>query len=142
MQWLMLQQGQPEDYVIATGVQHSVRDFVHWTAQELGFTLRFEGAGVDERAFVERVTDAGKAPALKPGDCVLAVDPRYFRPAEVETLLGNPAKAKRQLGWEPRITAREMCAEMAAADLQLARRAALLRAHGHEAPLASEQREP
>lgn len=90
---------------------------------------------------MERVLDASKAPALKPGDCVVAVDPRYFRPAEVETLLGDPAKAKRQLGWEPRITAREMCAEMAAEDLKLARRAALLRAHGHQAPLASEQRE-
>jgi len=141
MQWLMLQQQQAEDYVIATGVQHSVRDFVRWTAEELGFTLRFEGTGVDEKAFVERVLDAAKAPALKPGDCVLAVDARYFRPAEVETLLGDPAKAKRQLGWEPRITAREMCTEMAAEDLKLARRAALLRAHGHEAPLASEQRE-
>jgi GDPmannose 4,6-dehydratase len=141
MQWLMLQQAQAEDYVIATGVQHSVRDFVRWTAEELGFALRFEGTGEGEKAFVERVLDVAKAPALKPGDCVLAVDPRYFRPAEVETLLGDPAKAKRQLGWEPRITAREMCAEMAAEDLKLARRAALLRAHGHEAPLASEQRE-
>jgi GDPmannose 4,6-dehydratase len=141
MQWLMLQQAQAEDYVIATGVQHSVRDFVRWTAEELGIVLRFEGTGEGEKAFVERVFDAAKAPALKPGDCVLAVDPRYFRPAEVETLLGDPAKAKRQLGWEPRITAREMCAEMAAEDLKLARRAALLRAHGHEAPLASEQRE-
>jgi GDPmannose 4,6-dehydratase len=141
MQWMMLQQSQPEDYVIATGVQHSVREFVRWTAQELGFSLRFEGQGVAEKAFVEHVADAAKAPALKAGDCVLAVDPRYFRPAEVETLLGNPAKAKRQLGWAPMITAREMCAEMAAEDLKLARRAALLRAHGHEAPLASEQRE-
>jgi GDPmannose 4,6-dehydratase len=141
MQWMMLQQQQAEDYVIATGVQHSVRDFVRWTAAELGFSLRFEGTGVDEKAFVERVDDPTKAPALKPGDCVVAVDPRYFRPAEVETLLGNPAKAKRQLGWEPLITAREMCAEMAAEDLKLACRAALLRAHGHEAPLASEQRE-
>ncbi len=141
MQWMMLQQEQAEDYVIATGVQHSVRDFVRWTAAELGFSLRFEGTGADEKAFVERVDDPTKAPALKPGDCVVAVDPRYFRPAEVETLLGNPAKAKRQLGWEPLITAREMCAEMATEDLKLARRAALLRAHGHDAPLASEQRE-
>ena len=141
MQWMMLQQGQPEDYVIATGLQYSVREFVRWTAEELGFSIRFEGQGVDEKAFVEHVADPAKAPALKPGDCVLAVDPRYFRPAEVETLLGDPAKAKRQLGWAPLITAREMCAEMAAEDLRLARRAALLRAHGHDAPLASEQRE-
>jgi GDPmannose 4,6-dehydratase len=141
MQWLMLQQGQPEDYVIATGVQHSVRDFVRWSAAELGLTLRFAGRGVDEKAFVEHVADADMAPALQPGDCVLAVDPRYFRPAEVETLLGDPSKAKRQLGWEPHITAQQMCAEMVAADLKLARRAALLRAHGHGAPLASEQRE-
>ncbi|MFN9194610.1 MAG: GDP-mannose 4,6-dehydratase [Pseudomonadota bacterium] len=140
MQWLMLQQQQAEDYVIATGVQHSVRDFIRWTAEELGLELRFEGEGANERAVVAAVHDAAKAPALKPGDVVVRVDPRYFRPAEVETLLGDPTKAKRQLGWEPRITAREMCAEMAAEDLKLARRAALLRAHGHDAPVPSEER--
>ncbi|MFN5155919.1 MAG: GDP-mannose 4,6-dehydratase [Betaproteobacteria bacterium] len=140
MQWLMLQQQQAEDYVIATGVQHSVRDFIRWTAEELGLELRFEGEGANERAVVAAVHDAAKAPALKPGDVVVRVDPRYFRPAEVETLLGDPSKAKRQLGWEPRITAREMCAEMAAEDLKLARRAALLRAHGHDAPVPSEER--
>jgi GDPmannose 4,6-dehydratase len=142
MQWLMLQQQQAEDYVIATGVQHSVRDFIRWTAEELGLELRFEGAGVDERAVVAQVRDAARAPAVKAGDVVVRVDPRYFRPAEVETLLGDPAKAKRQLGWEPLITARQMCTEMAAEDLKLARRAALLRAHGHDAPVASEERRP
>jgi GDPmannose 4,6-dehydratase len=141
MQWLMLQQPTPEDYVIASGVQHSVRDFVRWTAEELGLELRFEGQGVDERAVVAAVHDAAKAPALKPGDVVLAVDPRYFRPAEVETLLGDPGKARRQLGWTPEVSARQMCTEMVAADLQEARRAALLREHGHAMPLASEQRE-
>ncbi|MCW5612397.1 MAG: GDP-mannose 4,6-dehydratase [Rubrivivax sp.] len=143
MQWLMLQQERAEDYVIATGQQHSVRDFVRWTAAELGLTLRFEGQGVDEKAFVDRI-DAGaadKAPALRPGDCVIEVDPRYFRPAEVDSLLGDPSKARRQLGWEPTVSARQMCAEMVAEDLQLARRAALLQAHGHRQPLASEQRE-
>jgi GDPmannose 4,6-dehydratase len=143
MQWLMLQQERAEDYVIATGQQHSVRDFVRWTAAELGLTLRFEGQGVDEKAYVDQI-DAGaadKAPALSPGDCVIEVDPRYFRPAEVDSLLGDPSKARRQLGWEPTVSARQMCAEMVAEDLQAARRAALLQAHGHRQPLASEQRE-
>jgi GDPmannose 4,6-dehydratase len=143
MQWLMLQQDRPEDYVIATGTQHSVRDFVRWAAEDLGVTLRFEGQGEHERALVEHVdrSTEDRAPALEPGDCIVEVDPRYFRPAEVETLLGDPSKARRQLGWQPTISARQMCAEMVAEDLKLARRAALLHAHGHRAPLASEQRE-
>jgi len=103
MQWLMLQQELPEDFVIATGVQYSVRQFIVWAAAELGIALRFEGTGVDEKAFVEAVV-GDKAPALKPGDCVVAIDPRYFRPAEVETLLGDPSKAKDRLGWVPEIT--------------------------------------
>jgi len=137
MQWLMLQQAQPEDFVIATGKQYTVREFVQWSAAELGITLRFEGQGVDEKAYVASV-QGDRAPGVEPGDCVVAVDPRYFRPAEVETLLGDPGKAKARLGWEPEITAREMCAEMVAADLQAARQLALLRAHGHDVAVARE----
>lgn len=130
MQWLMLQQDQPDDYVIATGVQHSVREFVRWAAEDLGISLRFEGRGVEERGVVEQVA-GDKAPAVKPGDVIVAVDPRYFRPAEVDSLLGDPTKAKTKLGWTPTVTARALCAEMVAADLDAARRHALLRAHGY-----------
>lgn len=137
MQWMMLQQEQPQDYVIATGVQYSVRQFIQWSAQELGITLRFEGQGVDEKGYVESI-EGDKAPALKPGDCIVRIDPRYFRPAEVETLLGDPSKAKTQLGWVPEITVQDMCAEMVAADLQAAQRLALLRKHGHEVSVSRE----
>jgi GDPmannose 4,6-dehydratase len=137
MQWMMLQRDTPEDYVIATGVQHSVRDFIQWAAEDLGITLRFEGHGVEEIGVVESV-DGDMAPALKPGDVILRIDPRYFRPAEVETLLGDPSKAKAELGWEPEITAREMCAEMIAKDLKTARRHALLKEHGLELPVSLE----
>jgi GDPmannose 4,6-dehydratase len=137
MQWMMLQQQQAEDFVIATGVQYSVRQFIHWTAAELGITLRFEGQGVDERAVVEQIT-GDKAPALNVGDTVVRVDPRYFRPAEVDTLLGDPAKAKAKLGWTPEITVQEMCAEMVAHDLHVAQRHALLKKHGYELPVALE----
>src|SRR3546814_13869295 len=116
MQWMMLQQDRAQDYVIATGQQFSVREFIHWSAEELGVTLRFEGQGVDEKGVVERV-EGDKAPGLKPGDIVVSVDPRYFRPAEVETLLGDPSKAKRERGWVPEVTARELCTEVVAADL-------------------------
>jgi GDPmannose 4,6-dehydratase len=137
MQWLMLQQEAPEDFVIATGVQHSVRQFIEWSAAELGITLRFEGAGLKEQGIVERVSGT-LAPSVKPGDVIVQVDPRYFRPAEVETLLGDPGRAKEKLGWEPTITPQQMCAEMVAADLATARRHALLKAHGLELPVASE----
>jgi GDPmannose 4,6-dehydratase len=137
MQWMMLQQDRPEDFVIATGQQYSVRQFVVWAAEELGIVLRFEGSGLDEKAVVESV-NSNIAPAVKPGDVVLRVDPRYFRPAEVETLLGDATKAREMLGWEPEITARETCAEMVAADLQAARRHALLKAHGYAVPVALE----
>jgi len=137
MQWMMLQQETPEDYVIATGVQYSVRAFIAWAAEELGVTLRFEGEGVAETGIVEAVS-GDKAPALKPGDVIVRIDPRYFRPAEVETLLGDPSKARQQLGWEPQITAREMCAEMVAEDLKTARRHALLREHGMHMPVSVE----
>ena len=138
MQWMMLQQEQPEDFVIATGVQYSVRDFIRWSAAELGITLRFEGVGVDEKAIVDTI-EGDMAPALKSGDVVVAVDPRYFRPAEVETLLGDPSKAKQRLGWVPEITAQEMCAEMVAEDLKCARRTALLKQHGYQMPVSVER---
>jgi GDPmannose 4,6-dehydratase len=137
MQWLMLQQDEPDDFVIATGVQYSVREFISWAAADLGITLRFEGTGTEEVAVVETVT-GDLAPQVSPGQVVMRIDPRYFRPAEVETLLGNPAKAKAQLGWEPVITAREMCAEMVAEDLRSARRHALLTSHGLNLPVSLE----
>jgi GDPmannose 4,6-dehydratase len=137
MQWLMLQQDQPEDYVIATGKQHSVRDFVTWTAAELGITLEFSGTGVQEIATVAAVNH-NRAPNVRCGDVIMRVDPRYFRPAEVETLLGDPSKAKAQLGWTPTITPQDMCAEMVATDLKNAHRHALLKEHGMEMPVALE----
>lgn len=137
MQWLMLQQDKPEDYVIATGIQHSVRNFITWTAAELGMTLAFSGQGRDEIATVTAVNH-NRAPNVRPGDIVMRVDPRYFRPSEVETLLGNPAKAKAQLGWTPQISAQDMCAEMVAEDLHAARRHALLKEHGMELPVSVE----
>ncbi|MFB4370290.1 MULTISPECIES: GDP-mannose 4,6-dehydratase [unclassified Pseudomonas] len=137
MQWMMLQQDQADDFVIATGVQYSVREFITWSAAELGVHLRFEGTGVDEQGIVERI-DGDKAPALKVGDVIVRVDPRYFRPAEVETLLGDPTKAKTKLGWTPEITVQQMCAEMVAEDLKVAQRHALLKEHGHELPVSVE----
>lgn len=130
MQWMMLQQDQPQDFVIATGVQYSVRQFIDMAAKELGITLAFEGQGVDEKAVVQSV-EGDKAPALKPGDVIVQVDPRYFRPTEVETLLGDPSKAKAELGWVPQITLQEMVEEMAAEDLKSAQRHALLKANGY-----------
>lgn len=137
MQWMMLQQYAADDFVIATGQQHSVRDFIRWSAEELGITLRFEGEGVAEQAVVESVHGNISA-SVKPGDVIVRVDPRYFRPAEVETLLGDPTKAKQKMGWTPEITAREMCAEMIAADLDIARGHALLKAHGYNPPVTLE----
>ncbi|WP_417536734.1 GDP-mannose 4,6-dehydratase [Methylophaga sp.] len=137
MQWMMLQQEQPEDFVIATGVQYSVREFIQWSAAELGIELRFEGEGVNEAAVVVSVSGEA-APAVNPGDVIVKVDPRYFRPAEVETLLGDPTKAKEKLGWVPEITVQEMCAEMVQEDLQAAKRHALLKSHGHDVPVSVE----
>ncbi|KJK19548.1 GDP-mannose 4,6-dehydratase [Pseudomonas sp. NPDC087612] len=138
MQWMMLQQEVADDFVIATGVQYSVRQFVEWSAAELGVSLRFEGTGVDEVAIVSAI-EGDKAPALKVGDVIVRVDPRYFRPAEVETLLGDPAKAKEKLGWVPEITVQEMCAEMVSEDLKVAQRHALLKSHGHDVHVAVER---
>ena len=137
MQWMMLQQDAAEDFVIATGKQYSVRAFITWSAAELGLTLDFSGSGVDEIATVTAIS-GDKAPALAIGDVVMRIDPRYFRPAEVETLLGDPSKAKTKLGWEPQITAQEMCAEMVAHDLRAAKRHALLKLHGLDLPVALE----
>ena len=137
MQWMMLQQETAQDFVIATGKQISVRDFIIMSSQELGVTLRFEGEGLDEKGIVEAIT-GDKAPSLNIGDIIVAVDPRYFRPAEVETLLGDPSKAKQELGWVPEITVQEMCAEMVASDLHDAQRHALLKQHGFDMPIAVE----
>ncbi|HKL65221.1 MAG TPA: GDP-mannose 4,6-dehydratase [Roseovarius sp.] len=137
MQWMMLQQDAPEDFVIATGQQYSVREFIRWTAEELGISLEFSGEGVDEIATVTGVA-GDMAPAVRHGDVVLRIDPRYFRPAEVETLLGDPSKAREKLGWVPEISAQEMCSEMVEEDLRTARRHALLRAHGMDMPVSFE----
>jgi GDPmannose 4,6-dehydratase len=137
MQWMMLQQDQPDDFVIATGVQYSVREFITWSALELGITISFEGVGVDEKGIVTNIV-GDKAPSLKVGDIIVQVDPRYFRPAEVETLLGDPTKAKQILNWAPEITAQEMCKEMVAEDLKVAQRNALLKQHGFDVPVSVE----
>lgn len=137
MQWMMLQQEEAEDFVIATGVQYSVREFIKWSALELGITLRFEGTGVDEIGIVEAI-NGNNAPAVSVGDTLVRIDPRYFRPAEVETLLGDPTKAKEKLGWVPEITVQEMCAEMVAEDLKCAKRHALLKEHGYSIPVSVE----
>ncbi len=119
MQWLMLQQDKPEDFVIATGVQYSVRDFVNAAAKELGMNIRWEGTGMDEKGYDHS------------GTCVVAVDSRYFRPTEVETLLGDPTKAKEKLGWTPKITFDELVAEMVREDLKAAERDELVKKHGY-----------
>ena len=137
MQWMMLQQEKPEDFVIATGVQYSVREFITWSAKELGITLRFEGTGVDEVGIIEAI-EGDNAPALTVGDVIVKIDPRYFRPAEVETLLGDPSRAKEKLGWTPEITVQQMCAEMVAEDLKVAKRHALLKEHGYNVPVSVE----
>ena len=125
MQWMMLQQEQPEDFVIATGVQYSVRQFIEWSAAELGMELRWEGQGVNEVGYWND----------KP---IVKIDPRYFRPAEVETLLGDPTKAKTKLGWTPEITAQEMCKEMVVNDLAQAKQHALLKLHGYQVNVSVE----
>jgi len=137
MQWMMLQQDVADDFVIATGVQYSVRQFLTWSAEELGITLEFTGNGVDELATVTKL-EGDKALSLSVGDIIVRIDKSYFRPAEVETLLGDPSKAKEKLGWTPQITVQEMCAEMIAEDLKIAQRRSLLNAHGHELPISAE----
>ena len=137
MQWMMLQQDKPDDFVIATGKQYSVREFINWSAQELGITLEFTGQGLDEIAKVVDI-EGDNSPALKKGDIIMRIDPRYFRPTEVDSLLGDPSKAREILGWEPQITAQEMCQEMVTEDLKTAKRHALLKEHGMDIPVAIE----
>ena len=137
MQWMMLQTDVPDDFVIATGIQYSVRQFIEWAAEDLGIKIRFDGAGIDEIAIVESIV-GDDAPSLKVGDVVCRIDSKYYRPAEVETLLGDPSKAKSVLGWEPLITPREMCAEMVASDLLAAKRDVLLKKHGHDVSVSVE----
>ena len=137
MQWMMLQEDVPDDFVIATGKQYSVREFIKWSARELGLEISFSGHGIDEIATIENI-DGDLAPALKVGDVVMRIDPRYFRPAEVDTLLGDPSKAKDKLDWVPEITAQEMCAEMVIEDYKAARIVSILKDHGLELPVSLE----
>ena len=137
MQWMMLQQEKPDDFVIATGKQISVREFVSLSARELGVELDFQGVGVDEIAVVKSIA-GDLAPALSVGDVIIRVNPRYFRPAEVETLLGDPSKAKKLLGWVPEITVEEMCAEKVSHDLDQARQKSLLKSHGYHVSVTRE----
>ena len=137
MQWMMLQQDEPEDFVIATGKQYSVREFITWAAADLGISIEFSGSGVEETGIVSAV-EGDLAPDVKPGDVIVRIDPRYFRPAEVDTLLGDPSRAREKLGWVPEITAREMCAEMVASDYKTAQRHALLKQHGLDLPVSFE----
>jgi GDPmannose 4,6-dehydratase len=144
MQWMMLQQDQAEDFVIATGKQYSVRQFIEWTAAELGMQLRWEGDGVNEVAYAviaspSPVIASEARQSMTPNPCpIIRIDPRYFRPTEVETLLGDPSKAKQKLGWVPEITAQEMCKEMVAHDLAQAKQHALLKANGYSVNVSVE----
>jgi GDPmannose 4,6-dehydratase len=137
MQWLMLQQDKPEDYVIATGVQFTVREFITRSAAQLGITMCFEGVDEQEKGIVAAI-EGDKAPALKVGDVIVQIDPRYYRPTEVETLLGDPTKAKERLGWVPEITLDQMIVEMVANDLDKARQHALLHRHGYSVAVGKE----
>ena len=124
-------------FVIATGVQYSVRQFIEMSAKELGVKIGWEGAGVDEKGTVAAI-EGDNAPGLKVGQTIVAIDPRYFRPAEVETLLGDPTKAKEKLGWVPQITLQEMIAEMVAFDLEEAKKHALLKKQGYNVAVSRE----
>lgn len=134
MQWMMLQQDHPDDYVIATGQQISVRDFIHQSAKHLGLELEFEGRGQKEIGIVKSV-NSELCPHIKTGDIIIRIDPRYFRPAEVNTLLGDANKAQKQLGWKPEISLETMCAEMIKSDLNIAKQQALLKAQGYHIKL-------
>ncbi len=137
MQWLMLQQTSPEDFVIATGIQYTVREFIEKSAKQLGISLFFEGEGENEKAIVKRIS-GDQAPALKVGDVIMKIDPHYYRPTEVDTLLGDPTKAKQQLGWVPEITLDQMIEEMVAYDLDQAKQHALLYKHGYAVAVGRE----
>lgn len=137
MQWMMLQQDEARDYVIATGKQYSVREFITWTANELGIDIEFKGLGLEEIGVVIGVT-GDLAPAVSKGQVIVKIDPRYFRPIEVEALLGDPSKAKAELGWEPQISAKELCKEMVEEDHKAAQRLALLKEHDLKLPISIE----
>ncbi|WP_446808062.1 GDP-mannose 4,6-dehydratase [Methylomonas sp. 2BW1-5-20] len=137
MQWMMLQQEKPEDFVIATGVQYSVREFIELSAKELGVSIRWEGTGVEEKGYVDAI-EGDTAPGIVVGQNIVAIDSRYFRPAEVETLLGDPSNAKNKLGWVPQITLQEMVAEMVAHDLEQAQKHALLKKQGYNVAVSRE----
>lgn len=140
MQWMMLQQEQPDDFVIATGKQYSVRQFIEMSANELGINIKWQGSGVDETGAIDAsssILSTGQK-ILKESDIIFRIDPRYFRPTEVETLLGDPSKAKEKLGWIPEITLQEMCKEMVLHDLELAKQHALLKKHGHAVIMSAE----
>jgi GDPmannose 4,6-dehydratase len=137
MQWMMLQQDKPDDFVIATGEQYSVRDFIKMSSNHLGIKLKFEGSGLDEIAIVDSIT-GDNAPALKSGDIIMKIDQKYYRPAEVETLLGDPTKAKEKLGWTPKISTKDMCEEMIEEDLKVAKKNAFLKEHGHSSTVTYE----
>lgn len=137
MQWLMLQQEKPDDFVIATGEQYSVRQFVEFSAQELGISIQWEGIGIKEKGIVSELSGS-ESPGVKVGDVIVKVDPKYFRPAEVETLLGDPTKAKEKLGWEPETSFQSMVVEMVQHDLEIAKQHALLKFHGYNVSLSSE----
>ncbi len=139
---MMLQQDAAEDFVIATGVQYSVRQFIEWTATALGMKIRWEGTGVNEVGYAvispSPVIASEARQSMPPEVAIVKIDPRYFRPTEVETLLGDPSKAKQKLGWVPEITAQEMCAEMVAHDLAQAKQHALLKQHGYQVNVSVE----
>ena len=137
MQWMMLQQDEPHDFVIATGKQYTVREFIDWSAKALGITIEFKGKGIEEVGTVVAI-DGDKAPSIEVGQEIVRIDERYLRPAEVETLLGDPSKAKEMLGWEPRITVQEMCKEMVEEDYKTAQRYRLLKEYGFELPVSTE----
>ena len=137
MQWLMLQQDHPDDFVIATGVQFSVREFIIRSARQLGIAMRFEGKAEEEKGIVAAI-DGDQAPGLKVGDVIVQVDPRYYRPTEVETLLGDPSKAKAKLGWVPEITLDQMIVEMVSHDLDVAKQHVLLKQHGFNVAVGKE----
>jgi GDPmannose 4,6-dehydratase len=139
MQWLMLQQDNPEDFVIATGMQYTVRDFIQKSAKQLGITLKFEGHGVAEKAIIERLEEDDRTPAINVGDIIMQIDPHYYRPTEVDTLLGDSSKAKQKLGWVPEITLDQMITEMVAYDLEKAKQHALLKKYGYAVTIGKEK---
>lgn len=140
MQWMMLQQDHPDDFVIASGKQYSVRQFIEIAASELGINLKWLGEGIDEIGIIDSSSPVlrNESTKLKANDIIIRIDPRYFRPTEVETLLGDPSKAKEKLGWVPEITLQEMCKEMVSFDLEQAKQHALLKKHGYEVSISNE----